>query len=653
MISSNASNDDAPSRFNIATYVSGVMCALPLSLVFLYFLDAFVLTFPDTAYMDLIDNELKLSQSAQSLFYATIMIPWYFKPFYGWIVGRETKLRNIRVCLVLASAGSATSYFVTAALVRSSAGLYAATILRAISNAFSELCLGMVLVRISIQRKGRSVGVLQAIATGARAAGSLVAYIVAVPLYPCEDKGESEMSARGVIALNSALCLLAVVGALYLPTGVEPSFLTTSVRADDDTTSPSRNITILCMSLAAGFGIFWISETQQHASIEAKTPSIVWYGSFAVACAILLCTIMIVLLYEGQHGADKGNSGGESVCRARRSEVPKAGTESRANEVMLSTIDEEVGRYGDETSDEEHANDASSPSIFSQLLLSTYHRRRARQWRSSRRDILAVVCPAIFLFLYNATPSAETQWSNLTYSLFESKICYYQYLGIVTMSASIVGSALYSRVCSERRFHLIVVVATCANVCAGLLRLPIATHANELLSRVEDESGCSHLFPGWIFASLSSSCVDVAFGYLSVASFVMSIFNQIAMIPLIVLAVKCCPISRAGVWYGMFLSCIDLGNSVSGWISAPVVDALDITLSDYSGMTALVLIESVSKIAILCLVPLLLVRRGDGGRTTKESREDASDDAMLSSPLACPSRHATTEGDSISAPLLE
>eukprot|EP00939_MAST-03C_sp_MAST-3C-sp1_P001855 g1855.t1 len=407
------------------------VAGLPLCFLMLYVLDAFILTFPDTAYMHLINEELKVSQSDQSIFYATIMVPWYFKPFYGWIVSRgyspvsssssssssssasnhdtaptspsNVSFTRLSKYIIAASVGSAASYLLTSTAVYSLTNLYLATLLRALSNAFSELCLGVILVSFAEATSRKRVGVMQSAASGARAAGSLLAW--------------------------------------------------------------------------------------KHI-----------------------------------------------------------------------------------------------------------------QWRS--------IMPAIFLFAFNATPSAEIQWSNMTYNIFEKKLCYVQYSSVISMTASTIGAALYARVCNKRPTHVAIVFATCLSVCAGLLRLPLALEWNNFVGANHDDDMCgqpgSNGFFRWMYEdTFASDCTDVAFEYLAVATTIMGIFSQCAMVPLIVLAVERCPLSKAGVWYGMFLASMSLGVSVSGWVTAPLVSKLGITFNNFEGLGSLILIESASKIAMLLLIPLL------------------------------------------------
>ena len=61
------------------------------------------------------------------------------------------------------------------------------------------------------------------------------------------------------------------------------------------------------------------------------------------------------------------------------------------------------------------------------------------------------------------------------------------------------------------------------------------------------------------------------------------------------------------------LSMLDLGDSVSGWVTAPIVQSLGLTLGDYSRLPDLVWIGAGSRLATLALVPLLAARARGGG----------------------------------------
>eukprot|EP00938_MAST-03A_sp_MAST-3A-sp1_P004592 g4592.t1 len=526
---------------------------LPLPLVCLYFVEAFVLAFPDTAYMDLLDKTLSISQSSQSVFYATIMIPWYFKPLYGWIVSSSRD--NIRRCVFVASFFSALAYFLTSVSVRTEGELYAATLLRATSNAFSELCLGVALIEVS-QVSKVAIGSLQSVATGSRAAGSLVAYLVSLPLYPCEKP--AVLSSRSIIGMNAGFCLLGLILAMYIP-NLQHGKLKSSVPL-----SVSKNLAILVLSVITGFGVFWITETQQKSALYVNTPSEIWYTSAGVALLMFIFLSMWLL------------------------RSPSASTSP-------STLIEDSD---DEEKEEEEQKEEKKGTTLSSL---------------------SAIYPALFLFAYNITPSSETQYSNFQYEIFSTtKICKYQYLSIITMSSSLLGSALYGYLYGKQSTPRVLVVATLLSVAAGLLRLPLTYHANDFIS--DENDSCLHVpFFRDLAHFVNGDCGDVAFFYLSIASVIEGVLSQFVAVSLVVLAVERCPISRSsGIWYGVFLSCLELGNSVGGWITAPIVNSLNITYDDFSNLSDLIWIESASKIAILILVPLLLVGHEEEKRTSDD-----------------------------------
>ena len=57
--------------------------------------------------------------------------------------------------------------------------------------------------------------------------------------------------------------------------------------------------------------------------------------------------------------------------------------------------------------------------------------------------------------------------------------------------------------------------------------------------------------------------------------------------------------------YAFYLSFIDMGESVSGWITAPIASSLNITLYDYDNVKTLIWISSSSSVASLGMAPLL------------------------------------------------
>jgi hypothetical protein len=84
------------------------------------------------------------------------------------------------------------------------------------------------------------------------------------------------------------------------------------------------------------------------------------------------------------------------------------------------------------------------------------------------------------------------------------------------------------------------------------------------------------------------------------------------MVPLLVMVTEACPPGATGSSYGTFLSLLNLGDVVSGLITAPIVTRLKITYTDWSKLPQLLYISTASQCFVLVLVAILaIVRRRD------------------------------------------
>ena len=95
-----------------------------------------------------------------------------------------------------------------------------------------------------------------------------------------------------------------------------------------------------------------------------------------------------------------------------------------------------------------------------------------------------------------------------------------------------------------------------------------------------------------------------------------------------------------GAVYGALLSMLDLGDTVSGWLTAPLVASLGLTFDDWSNMPALLWTGAGCRLATLALVPLLLVGRNTRRKLARQAQrrsdrlEDSEGGLGATAPLA-------------------
>ncbi|ETK78826.1 hypothetical protein L917_14966 [Phytophthora nicotianae] len=180
---------------------------MPLALLALYFVHAFYMTFPMTAYGEWLFDVLHMPPSTTTLYYSVTFFPWNLKPLYGLLsdsfplFGYRRK-SYIVICEVLA----ATSLVLTATYVHSIAGAFVVKLVDAIAEAFAQLMLGILLVDLTTgDATSRSSAHVQSLANGTRNAASIAALILGVPVY--KDKN---ITPQQVIGWTSLLPLTAV-----------------------------------------------------------------------------------------------------------------------------------------------------------------------------------------------------------------------------------------------------------------------------------------------------------------------------------------------------------------------------------------------------------------------------------------------------------
>jgi len=160
-----------------------------------------------TAYTSLLNEDIGMSLTVITEYYAITYLPWMWKPLFAWI-SDNLPIGGLhrKPYILISAAGSATSYVITAVLVRSVAGIFAATFCRAICNAFLQLMVGAFLVDVA-RDDVRNSAALQSLVNAAKWLGTFVASCMALVVY-AHGSAEEIIGARtavGLTALGPAL----------------------------------------------------------------------------------------------------------------------------------------------------------------------------------------------------------------------------------------------------------------------------------------------------------------------------------------------------------------------------------------------------------------------------------------------------------------
>lgn len=240
---------------------------------------------------------------------------------------------------------------------------------------------------------------------------------------------------------------------------------------------------------------------------------------------------------------------------------------------------------------------------------------KAANKRRELDRILSLIMPALFLFVYNATPSSGGEIYTYTYRLFYSDSpCRFQYLQLTSSATSVVGYLLYGSVCNRRRIRSVFLVTTLSAALAGLLWIP--------LSNASLEADCVLLGTGPRHGH--TPCMD-KYTYAVLTTVVAGLFGTFATAPSTVLATESSPKEQKTIAYAVFLSIIDSGASASGWITAPIVRHLgiDYLTDDWGGLSTLIWICTFSQVGVLLLLPLVRNLKDGGTKAKTEDDEEA------------------------------
>ena len=616
---------------------------LPPALLLLFFLNGFLEAFPLTAFGQWLKDDIAMGPITQSTFYATVFVPWSLKPLYGYVSERFPLLgRRRRPYVVLASAASALTYLAAAFAVRSVAGAFAVTIARTAANACCELMLGLLLVDCAA-RDMRNAGAVQAAATAARALSSVAAFLVGLPMYPCRGR-DTGLRPTTIIAINALFpALAALAAAFFLP---DPKVKTTGRRrrgggggggggggdgdgegddgiggggggADTDTAPllPAETHPVPAEPRSV-----LRSPTSDPASAPAEKA---WprLGSVQVTHALrrsrpdfpvnglLLPAVLLLLTWAALRDV----------------------MSLRAWLIMLGCVL------------------CVELAVGGVLLRHALRHKRPEDTWCSVLTRIAAVWPAVVLFLLNAMPTADTQvgecawWlcfcaaflvpaplptlclqllshhhplppqiSYYYYDIFENDTCKLQWINL-TASLSKLGASVLFFLCLNnrrgRRLYNVIVVGTLLK--AGLTMLYYPLVAGDISQQ-----------PGSVLP------------YALMVTVVAGMAGQVAFIAGLVLATQACPIDDStGLMYALYVSFLDMGDSVGGWITAPIAGSLNISASSLSNLKALVSVDAGTSALSLLITPVLYItnvgaqapaRQVDPRREDVEEGEDES-----------------------------
>ncbi len=189
----------------------------------------------------------------------------------------------------------------------------------------------------------------------------------------------------------------------------------------------------------------------------------------------------------------------------------------------------------------------------------------------------AIWMPTAFLFLWQATPSAESAFFYFSTNELGFEPEFLGRVRLVTSIAALVGIWVYQRFLKAVPFRVIFGWSIVLSSALGMTMLLLVTHANRAIG-IDDR---------WF--SLGDSLV-------------LTVMGQIAFMPVLVLAARLCPLGVEATLFALLMSVVNLAGLVSHELGALLTYLLGVTETNFDKLWLLVLVTNLST-----LLPLIFL----------------------------------------------
>lgn len=189
----------------------------------------------------------------------------------------------------------------------------------------------------------------------------------------------------------------------------------------------------------------------------------------------------------------------------------------------------------------------------------------------------AVLLPTVFIFVWHATPNAESAFFYFTTNELQFQPEFLGRVRLVTSFASLVGVWAFQRYFKTISFKIIFTWGILISTALGMTTLLLVTHTNRLLG-IND-----HWF------SLGDNLV-------------ITVIGQIVFMPVLVLATKLCPPGIEATFFALIMSIFNLGGTVSYWLGSMMMKWLGITENQFDLLWLLIIITNLSS-----LIPIFFI----------------------------------------------
>jgi folate/biopterin transporter len=226
--------------------------------------------------------------------------------------------------------------------------------------------------------------------------------------------------------------------------------------------------------------------------------------------------------------------------------------------------------------------------------------------------------PALFLFLWQATPTADSAFFFFTTNDLGFEPEFLGRVRLVTSIAALLGVWIFQRFLKAVPFRIIFAWSTILSTLLGFTMLLLVTHTNRALG-IGDE---------WF--SLGDSLI-------------LTVMGEISFMPVLVLSARICPRGVEATLFALLMSIVNLAGLLSHEFGAVLTHWLGVTETNFDNLWLLVTLTNLSTLLPLPLLFLLPQTSSQGEGTIASSTslkasqaEVSTSNAEVSSPLSIP-----------------
>lgn len=210
-------------------------------------------------------------------------------------------------------------------------------------------------------------------------------------------------------------------------------------------------------------------------------------------------------------------------------------------------------------------------------------------WQTIKQK--SILTPVIFVFLWQATPSADSAFFFFTTNELGFNAEFLGRVTLITSVASLIGVWCYQKWLKQIPFRPMLGWSVVLSSLLGLTSLLLVTHANRTIG-IDD-----HWF------SLGDSLI-------------LTVMGQIAFMPILVLSARLCPNGIEASFFALLMSIWNLAGLISHELGALMTSWFGVTETNFEYLWLLLLITNLST-----LLPLPLIGFLPNGDPQKESKK--------------------------------